>query len=190
MFSMQSVEDRASRREGMRSFMYHDDKGIPTVAKGFNLTRPDAKARLAAVGADWSLVIVGRQGLSVQQANDLLAYDLGVAIADLRTIFPSFDSMPDPAQEALIDIRYNEGPEGFRTHVNTIADLKRGDFLSAAGRLSVSQWARDVGSERSGEDLDLLRSAAQIARNEGVPTWHDDDVPPGHDDGSQGPECA
>jgi hypothetical protein len=54
--------------------MYLDSEGIETVGAGFNLRRPDARERLAEVGADFDAVFSGAQQISQTQSEKLFLH--------------------------------------------------------------------------------------------------------------------
>lgn len=145
------------KHEGARSQTYYDSLGIPTVAVGFNLLRPDAKEKLAAVGANYDRVATRKARLSLQQMEALLNADIDDCIKDLSTIFSAFAAMPLPVQKVLIDLRFNLGPGRFRGFPNTIEDFKKGDYKSAARRLATSKWATQVG-KRATENIEMLKA--------------------------------
>jgi len=109
--------------EGLRLKPYMDTVGKLTIGVGRNLTDV---------------------GISPNEAMVLLSNDLDHAIADLRT-FPWFDGLSRVRQRALIDMRLNLGPRGFRTFTNTIAHIAAGRYTSAAAGMRASKWARQTG---------------------------------------------
>lgn len=151
------IRDFVIKHEGVRSRMYYDSLGIPTVGVGFNLLRDDAKERIAKVGANYNSVATKKSQLDPNQISTLLDMDLEDCIVDLKKIFTAFEALPLAVQKCLIDLRFNLGPTRFRGFPNTIADFKKGDYKSAARRLAVSKWAGQVG-KRSTEVIGLLNS--------------------------------
>ncbi len=131
--------------EGVRAKVYKDSLGIPTVGVGLNLTRPDAKATLLKVGADFDAILAGKAKLTDAQIDKLLMQDLQESIEDMQKLFPDFDSFPDDAKLVIIDMRFNLGPSRFRGFANTIKDLKAKKWKSASVRMGQSLWATQVG---------------------------------------------
>ncbi len=142
------------RNEGVRLKVYKDSLGIPSVAMGFNLLRPDAKDRLADVGAILAEVRSG-QPLTEAQASHLLRLDLDDCVNDLRTLL-DLDSLPLEAQLVLCDLRYNLGPTRLRKFVTTLAAFRQHKFKKAARQLEASLWARQVGA-RARRSVEMLR---------------------------------
>ncbi len=52
------------KHEGKRSKVYKDSEGVPTIGVGFNLKRSDAKAKIEALGLDYTKVLSGDQELT------------------------------------------------------------------------------------------------------------------------------
>jgi lysozyme len=151
------IRDFVIKHEGVRSLMYYDSLGIPTIGVGFNLLRDDAKERVAKVGGNYNSIATKKSRLDPNQISALLDLDIDDCVKDLRALFTAFDAMPLVVQKCLVDLRFNLGPTRFRGFPNTIADFKKGDYKSAARRLSVSKWAGQVG-KRATEIIGLLNS--------------------------------
>lgn len=143
------------RNEGEHAKVYTDSEGNPTIGVGFNLTRPDVAKRLRAVKTTKARMLAGEL-LSDSQIDWLLDADLTDVLQDLVTLFPRFDEMPIKAQFVLIDLRFNCGPAGLRTFVNTLTAFKTAQWNDAAERLASSQWAEQVG-DRADRAINMLR---------------------------------
>ncbi len=152
------------QHEGVHSRVYLDTEGNRTIGVGFNLDRPDAAERIKRIRAvtprPWvsRATILAGDKLRDDQIEALLDVDLTDTIADLVTLFPRFDEMPKRVQLALIDLRFNCGPAGFRTFVNTLKSFAAGEYHDAAKRLSGSRWAQQVGP-RARRVIGMLRGA-------------------------------
>lgn len=150
------------RHEGVRSRMYFDTLGIPTIAVGLNLRRADARGRLAAIGAGYDAVMAGL-ALTPEQIDELLEQDLDDVLIDLRKCLADFDTYPDEAKLALIDLRFNRGGTGFRDHRLMLAAVRARSFAKAGRLLEVTQpWASQVG-KRAKALGDLFRRAEEVA---------------------------
>ncbi len=148
--------------EGVRNKVYNDSLGIPTVGVGLNLLRPDAKAALKAVGANYDSILAGKSVLTDAQIDSLLAADLQDSINDLKTIFTDFDSFPTDAKLVIIDMRFNLGPTRFRGFGNSIKDMKNHDWKSAAERLKQSVWFVQTG-KRAQRSVAMLQAILQAS---------------------------
>ncbi len=151
-----SAAKLVKRHEGRRRRVYLDSEGHPTVGDGFNLDRPGARQALSRVGADYDAVRAGRQDLTDQQIDALLARDLADAVESARAVCPTFDRLPAGAQLALIDMAFNLGRAGLQAFHGMLDALAREDFAAAAAEALDSKWARQVG-RRAIEDAALLR---------------------------------
>ncbi len=153
-------EAMLKRNEGVRTKVYKDSLGIPTVAVGFNLKRLDARERLAEVGAVYEDVLLGK-ALTLAQVDKLLAVDIAECLEDLLRLFPDFDTLPPGAKQVLVDLRFNLGGRGLRGFSNTLAEFRARRFSTAGDRLAKSLWAKQVG-RRAVENIALLKSLGDV----------------------------
>lgn len=84
-------------------------------------------------------------GITHDEAMYLLDNDLAECIGDLRTSFPWFDTLNEARQCALVNLRFNLGPKGFRGFRNTLASIARGDYAAAARGIRQSKAAKQTG---------------------------------------------
>lgn len=92
----------------------------------------------------WSLGYgrnVEGRGLSPEEARYLLDNDIAECVADLATC-PWFGALDPVRQRALVNMRYQLGPAGFRSFTQMIAALAAGDLVAAARHARDSKWAR------------------------------------------------
>jgi lysozyme len=115
------------RHEGLRLFPYTDSVGKLTIGVGRNLTDV---------------------GITRAEAFTLLEHDVVTAQADLET-FAWFVGLTPIRQRALIDMRFNLGPGGFRRFRALIAALTARDYARAAAAMLDSTWAGQVGGRAS-----------------------------------------
>lgn len=153
------IAELIKKHEGVRTAMYKDTLGIPTIGVGFNLNRPDAAALLASVGASRAEVMTGKP-LTTAQVDALLAKDLAACEKDLKSLFTDYASFPEAAQAVLMDLRFNLGAAGLRKWPKTLASFKAHDWAAAADNIESNKlWRSQVGA-RSAEDVALLRGIA------------------------------
>lgn len=112
------------RHEAVRPFPYVDSVGKITIGCGRNLTD---------------------DGLSTDEIGLLLTNDMSAAVVDLST-FAWWPSLSDARQQALADMRFNLGPEGFREFRHLIHALAVQNYPSAAQEMTQSRWAAQVGT--------------------------------------------
>lgn len=150
-------KDIIKRHEGLRSKVYKDSLGIPTIGVGFNLMRLDARDKLKAVGASYENLILGKTVLNNNQIEVLLEQDIYACIKDLKSLFPTFDTLPENVRLVLVDLRFNLGGKGLRGFKNTLKHLQIGNYSAAADSLAQSLWAKQVG-KRATENINLLKA--------------------------------
>lgn len=150
------AKEMLKRNEGVHTKVYIDSEGNPTIGVGFNLNRPDAEAKIKRLGTSKQALVNGTSALLVSETEMLLDDDLTDVLQDLTTLFADFASLPEKAQLVLIDLRFNCGPAGLRTFVNTLQAIKTAQWQDAAERLSLSQWALQVG-DRATRTIALLK---------------------------------
>lgn len=123
MTEREKLRKQLIRHEGLRLKPYRDTVGKLTIGVGRNLD--DA-------------------GISQEEAAHLLDNDLDACIRDLSS-FAWFVAMNEVRQRAVVDMRFNLGPNRFREFTATIAALERADYETAAQRMLASKWASQVG---------------------------------------------
>ena len=142
--SYQEIYEIIKDHEGYRPQVYKDSVGKPTIGIGFNLTRPDARALIKQIGADYSKVITGKQILDDKQINTLFELSLRTAYKDAEKFMPDLYNQPRNVKLALIDLAFNLGYEKLSKFKNTKAHLLAGDYNKAANELMNSTWAGQV----------------------------------------------
>lgn len=148
-----------SQHEGVRTQVYTDTAGIPTIGIGFNLQKAGAPQRIAALGVDYAQLCAGQCGLTDVEVQTLFSQDLDTAIGDTRALVSNFDSLPDNAQTAIVDMVFNLGGPRFSQFKATIAALVAEDFAQAADQMASSLWATQV-PNRAADDIALVRNCA------------------------------
>ena len=96
-------------------------------------------------------------GLSMDEALYLLRYDLAEAVIDLEKIFAGFSNFSKNRRYALIDMRLNLGPNGFRKFNRMIRAIKMGDWNLAAVESVDSSWCEIVAKRCSEDIYSMLR---------------------------------
>ena len=138
---MQEITDQLIRHEGLRLTPYRCPAGRLTIGVGRNLEE---------------------KGISEQEAMVLLENDINECIADLQTLFDDdparFNNLPQPVQNVLVDMRFNLGPNGFRSFTNMIRAIKENDFHTAALEMKDSRWFTQVG-DRAETLVQMMKAA-------------------------------
>jgi GH24 family phage-related lysozyme (muramidase) len=144
------------QNEGVRNRMYLDHLGIPTIGVGFNLTRPDARAK---IGTDYDEILAGTKTLTPERIEALFDADLAASLLDLARVLPNFSELPPEVRVALLDLHFNVGPTRFRGFRKMLAALQGNDFSRAADEMTDSLWARQVPT-RAARNIQRVRMAA------------------------------
>lgn len=115
--------------EGERQYPYRDTVGKLTIGIGRNL---DDK------------------GLRRDEIEYLLANDIADARADLDRYLPWWRGLDPVRQRVLIDMVFNMGagsPKGggLLSFVNTLSEIRRGNYGIAADMMLASKWSAQVG---------------------------------------------
>jgi len=127
MTERQHLISQLMAHEGLRLKPYTDAVGKLTIGVGRNLTD---------------------KGLSSQEAMLLLDHDVDEAVTDCAT-FPWFVTLDSVRQRAIVDLRFNLGPGGFRLFKHLIAAMAQQDYTRAARELVASKWFGQVGPTRA-----------------------------------------
>ena len=131
---------RLKRHEGRkldaqgRHVPYKDTVGILTVGYGHNLSAKPIP------GFD-----PARDTLSEGEAHDLLMQDTHAAELALAEALPWVMELDGPRLAVLVNMVFNLGIKGLLGFKNTLADAQNGCWAGAAGRMSQSKWAGQVG---------------------------------------------
>ncbi len=130
------------RSEAVKTAMYRDVAGLPTIGVGHLLTRSElasGKLHIEDQVVDWT------RGLTLPQVNDLLRADLDwaeLAVSNgVRVVLTGgqFD--------ALVSFTFNVGAEAFR-HSTLLRQLNAGDYVSVPAQLR--RWIHAGGEESAG----------------------------------------
>lgn len=143
--------------EGLRYKAYKDTNGKTTVGIGFNMDDPRAKSvwLQADIPESFNLVRNSNFPLSSASVISLTTICINNARKDLISIFPEFNTYPEYAQLALINLIFNMGKPvflQFNTFINLIKDK---DFYGASDDLANTKYATEL-KERSSRICSLL----------------------------------
>ncbi len=181
--------------EAFKNWMYLDSVSYVTIGYGFMMPNPEAAVEVDLRHADkkvakddekrdeWTrLRAISPAGkelnyraehyrkdaalfITQDEGQRLMLLKLDGFIRDLRTIYPKFDTFPEDAQVALMDMIYNLGWKVKRVFVNftkSINDPKGPDWKKAAAQARRPQ----LSDARNAEVKRLLLAAARAAEFE------------------------
>tara|TARA_R110002096_G_scaffold7862_1_gene33691 strand:- start:623 stop:1048 length:426 start_codon:yes stop_codon:yes gene_type:complete len=111
------------REEGFRSHAYEDHLGYVTVGIGRCLEE--------GVGV----------GLSLEEAEYLLANDVHRCVAELSTALPWASSLDSQRKEVLVELAFQMGLPNLMKFKRMLSAVEKGDFATAAKELLDSKYA-------------------------------------------------
>ncbi len=112
------------RDEGSSLRMYADDRGVPTIGYGHNLTA---------------------RGISLAAAETILDDDLRATELDLAAALPWTADLSPARYGVVCNMAYNLGVPGLLEFKHFLAALHAKDYVSAVQEMRASEWARQVG---------------------------------------------
>ncbi len=130
--------------EGFRSRTYRCTAGKLSIGVGRNLDdvgiRPEETARLGITKAG-----VIANGITRDQAMELLDYDIGSAERDLDRHLPWWRKLDPVRQRVILNMSFNMGIGTLLDFKNTLRFMESGDFGRTADGMLASKWAGQVG---------------------------------------------
>ncbi len=127
MIDREALRAQLIDHEGLRLSAYQDSLGYWTIGVGRLID-----ARMGG-------------GLTRDEAMLLLDHDVDACVADLAAAFPWFEGLDAIRQHAVVDLRFNLGPQKFRGFRKFLAAMARADYDAAADCLVFSKWYTQVG---------------------------------------------
>lgn len=120
-----SLIDQLIRDEALKLFPYKDTVGKITIGVGRNLTD---------------------DGITAQEAIQLLQNDIRRATANLEKEFPWTQALDDARHGALVNMAFNMGVGGLAKFVQFLAAMQSGNWQEARNQMLNSLWAKQVGA--------------------------------------------
>lgn len=121
-----------NRDEGRRYVIYYDDLGVPTTGVGHNL-----RAKPLPVG--WTYP------LSDAQVDQLLSYDVNVALAELNLHLAWWQKMDEVRQRVIADMCFQMGINRLLGFHNTLAAMQSQKYSAASAGMENSIWFKQSG---------------------------------------------
>ena len=134
MRNLEEIKQMLTQHEGLKLKPYKCSAGYLTIGIGRNLET---------------------KGITEDEADFMLTNDILDVFSDLQSIFPNFNKFSNNWQYALIDMRFNLGPGGFRSFKRMIAAIKAYDWDKAIVEMLDSKWAEQV-KERAHDLLVMM----------------------------------
>jgi lysozyme len=112
------------RDEGIKSTVYMDSMGIPTIGVGRNLRDT---------------------GLSISEVDFLLGNDIDRTLMSLDASAPWWRKLNEVRQRVIVNMAFNLGTARLLQFNAMIAAIQREDFKTASAEMLNSHWAQQVG---------------------------------------------
>lgn len=88
-------------------------------------------------------------GITATQAQMLCLPDVIAADEGLERSFSWYQAVPEGCRQVLIEMAYNMGVAGLSGFPKMLAAVMTGDWNTAAAEMLDSEWAKQVGTDRS-----------------------------------------
>lgn len=177
--------ERVLSEEGYIDHMYQDTRSFVTIAAGHMLATVDlaltlpfrlrATNELASpihIQTDFRNVKSAQRGMRAEAYKrftaltlirtdgiELMSKDIAYALNGIRKHWSIFDSMPLPAQQAVLDMAYNLGVAGVMKYNELLRAASAGDWRTAAAE----SFRHGIGAERNQRTHDLFTSCLKVA---------------------------
>jgi len=146
---MEKLIQQLTLHEGIKFRPYRDTVGKLTIGIGRNIddkpiTASEQQKLFGKIMPQKELMDVLTKGITRQQAEMLLAWDIEDAVADAKALLSNFDRLSQQRQYVMIDMAFNMGRRtlsGFRI---TLRMISEGRFADASENMLKSKWATQV----------------------------------------------
>lgn len=135
--NVQKLLNEIKHDEGLKLYAYLDTRGLLTIGWGRLIDRNGG-------------------GITKEEADYLLANDVGKAITELDGAFPWLKNMAEIRQRAIANMAFQMGLAGllkFKTMINALAN---GNYNEAADAALNSLWAKET-PERAKRVSEMIR---------------------------------
>ena len=121
--------------EGVKYEVYNDHLGYPTFGIGHLVTEQDQEYG-KPVGTP----------VSEERVNAVFDKDVAIYINEAKKVFPNLESLPEEAQQVIVNMTFNMGAPRLSKFKKFIAGVNAGDWNTAAVEMMDSRWAKQVGN--------------------------------------------
>ena len=83
--------------------------------------------------------------VSEERVNSVFDSDVATYISESKKVFPNLESLPEEAQQVIVNMCFNMGAPRFGQFKKFIAGVNSGDWNTAAVEMMDSRWAKQVG---------------------------------------------
>ena len=120
--------------EGVKYEIYKDHLGYDTFGIGHLVVKEDAEFGQS----------VGTK-VSEDRVNEVFEKDVQKMIKEAKILFPNFDSLPEEAQQVIVNMTFNMGRPRLSNFKKFIAYINESKWEEASKEMLNSAWAKQVG---------------------------------------------
>ena len=120
--------------EGVKYEIYKDHLGYDTFGIGHLVVKEDVEFGKP----------VGTK-VSEDRVNAVFEKDVQKMIKEAKILFPNFDSLPEEAQQVIVNMTFNMGRPRLSNFKKFIAYINESKWLEASNEMLNSAWAKQVG---------------------------------------------
>ena len=121
--------------EGVKYEIYNDHLGYPTFGLGHLVVESDEEHGKPVCTP-----------ISEERVNAVFDKDVAVMVDEAKKIFPNLDTLPEEAQQVIVNMTFNMGRPRLSQFKKFIAGVNAGDWDKAAVEMMDSRWAKQVGA--------------------------------------------
>lgn len=136
MINLNLMKEELLRDEGLKLKPYKCTAGKTTIGVGRNLDD---------------------RGITLLEADFLLANDISACAKDLDAFLPWWKKMTEVRQRALLNMCFNIGIHRLMGFRKMLIALKKEDYSEAAAQALDSAWARQVGQRAQRISVQILQ---------------------------------
>lgn len=147
-----------ANEEGTRPTVYTDKTGHKTVAQGFNMDAPNARAiwKRAGVAENFNDVYKGQAALSNDSINKLTNITTDAAQKAAQKIVPNYDQLGDNQKAALNSLVYQLGSNGLAKFRSMLNYLAQGNSKAVENSLINSRLGQSQAPARTRREAMML----------------------------------
>ncbi len=133
--NIDQLRDTLKIDEGVKYEIYNDHLGYPTFGIGHLVVESDEEHG-KPVGTP----------ITEDRVNTVFDKDVAVMVDEAKKIFPDLDTLPEEAQQVIVNMTFNMGRPRLSQFKKFIAGVNAGDWNKAAVEMMDSRWAKQVGA--------------------------------------------
>lgn len=130
-----SLREQLKIDEGVKYEIYNDHLGYPTFGIGHLITEWDKE-----YGQPTGTLI------SEERVNEVFDKDVATYISEAKKVFPNLESLPDEAQEVIVNMCFNMGAPRLSKFKKFILAVNEANWTTAGVEMLDSRWAKQVGN--------------------------------------------